>query len=157
MHRGRPDTEHLVDAYKNYSLNPASYYFFNGTCNNLQHKQWGAVLTCYKRMLRAYYEDKRSEPIITYNVYIPLPIGPKTMQHHRINHLNAEYNNNLEDEVYTEFSAAAFRRVPDDVTGIPIVFYNNQYFFDKNYTGFTGEIKRSNGNRGRLKIPVSNV
>ncbi|XP_022650688.1 uncharacterized protein LOC111245935 [Varroa destructor] len=62
MHRGRPDTEHLVDAYKNYSLNPASYYCFNGTCNNLQHKQWGAVVTCYKRMLRAYYEDKRSEP-----------------------------------------------------------------------------------------------
>lgn len=95
--------------------------------------------------------------ITTYNEYIPLLIGPKTMQHHRSNHLNAEYNNNLEDEVYTEFSAAAFRRVPDDVIGIPIVFYNNQYFFDKNYTGFTGEIKRSNGNRGRLKIPVSNV
>lgn len=117
------------------------------------YKNWTSAMFFFEARKIAIVQFQ----IITYNVYIPLPIGPKTMQHHRINHLNAEYNNNLEDEVYTEFSAAAFRRVPDDVTGIPIVFYNNQYFFDKNYTGFTGEIKRSNGNRGRLKIPVSNV
>ena len=70
------DTALLPDYCKPNTPNNCSesypYRSFNGSCNNLEHPDWGMALTAFKRLRRPIYADGKTIFKSSLNLLLPL-------------------------------------------------------------------------------------